>query len=204
MSKTSRRNKKLAERREERAKIVVDGVFGRVDAPTGNRYPSSAMERERQRLTAQIEKLTVQREHRVQDAMSGELFESKIWTRHDNEMEALAESQLTPEEIDEIIYPAMDRALLSAKRTHATVVEARHAMFRAANKLLAEHFYFYPERKKRLEAYTKRALKGYQKWWRRVGAERKLILARAEKQGQSSANSLQLALEHVSPELAQR
>lgn len=127
--------------------------------------------------------------------------EESVWTRHDNGMEAIAEACATPEEVKALLRPIMEDALRRAKKTHSTVREARNTMYLACNKFLGQHYYVLPQKKATLERWSKRYLKGYQKWWRRVESERKRFLRRREKYGEGHVNPLVSALALVSPEL---
>ena len=187
--------------------LVVEGKVGRCDMPTGGpRVYPRIMEREIRRLRVEIRKrwkrgLTDQDPVDVLGSDMTALYEeSSLWTRHDNGMEAIAEACATPDEVRALLRPLMEHAFRKAKKTHATVREARNLMFIAVNKFLGQHYYVLPQKKATIERWSKGYLKGYQKWWRRVDSEQKRIRRKHEK-NDSSGNSLAEALRLVSPEL---
>jgi len=207
-SKWERRRLRIQQ--DPQKKIIVEGVIGRCGVPTINRrvYSRSIMEREIKKLRVEIRErwkrgLTDQDPTDVLGSdMTAMYEESSLWTRHDNGMEAMAEACCSPDEVKAIVLPFIERAFLKAKKTHASIREARNLMHIAAYKFLGEHYYVLPQKKATIERWSKRYLKGYQKWWRRVSTEEKRIRRKHEKNGTSAgSHSLVEALHLVSPEL---
>jgi hypothetical protein len=127
--------------------------------------------------------------------------EDSVWTRHDNGMEAIAEACATPEEVEALIFPLMDNAFRRAKKTHCEIGSARSMVRIVALKFLGEHYYVLPEQERRINKRSRKLLKGYQKWWKKVERMRKRLEANRAQTGQGHINPRAEALARISPEL---
>ena len=203
-SKWRKRRKRIQQNPPK--KLVVEGVFGRCDMPSGPRvYSRSIMVRELQRLCIKIRKrrkrgLTDQDPSGVYEDAMNQVYDEKYARRHDDGLLALAEASTPPEEVLALIEPLMAREFHRAKKTHMRVGRARDAMELVVERFLNRSFYVLPQKKRIIDKISKRHLKGYQKWYRRVEAEEKQISRRLEKNGKNGS-PLAEALRLVSPEL---
>lgn len=170
--------------------MSATGPSWRANYVSGRIYPRNVVTDELFRVTSE----------QFRSVRGFEEFAMSHYEKHDNGMEAIAEACCTPEEVKAILLPKLEAAFLEAKRAHMPVREARGNIYRAAYKFLGTHYYVLPQQKKTIERWSKRLLKGYQKWWKRVEAEAKRIERKYEKNG-SYGDPTTDAIRLVSPEL---
>ena len=121
--------------------------------------------------------------------------------KHDNGMLAIAESLATREEVLALLQPLAESAFLASKRNASPVYSARWNVILRLNRFCEGHYYAGFQRKKTIDRITKRLLRGYQKYLRRVEREEAKIRKRCQKEGKTSAHARQDAIRAVCPEL---